>query len=175
MFYMGFLGGLSENDWKSLYKRDHQFTRHLTRMGCRVKYFFLHQKGFRRHILTNDTHWHAPRTPQKSGFFEWKRPKEGEIVVLGHSHERVGEIPRPYENFGVSRSKKSLFVPEIEPFEVGIVVNQISLCKIWTLLMGYNWYLIYKGLNTSDTSDKHKQLFPLRSVTFSGYFFEPSP
>ena len=26
-------------------------------------------------------------------------------------------------NFGASRSKKSLFVPEIEPFEVGIVVR----------------------------------------------------
>ena len=40
-------------------------------------------------------------------------------MVLGHFHERVGK----YEKFGASGSKKSLFVPEIQPFEVGIVVR----------------------------------------------------
>ena len=37
MFYMGFLGGLSENNWKIQHERDHQFTRRFTRMRCRVK------------------------------------------------------------------------------------------------------------------------------------------
>ena len=40
------------------------------------KTFFLHVNGCRGHILTKDTQWHAPRTPQKSSFFDWKRPKE---------------------------------------------------------------------------------------------------
>ena len=62
--------------------------------------------------------------PEKVVFSERKRPKEGERVVLGHFHERVGESPRQYENFGASGSKKPRFVPEIQPFEVGIVVRQ---------------------------------------------------
>ena len=37
MFYMGFLGGLSENNWKIQHERDHQFTGRFTRMRCRVK------------------------------------------------------------------------------------------------------------------------------------------
>ena len=69
--------------------------------------------------------------------------------MLGHFHERVGESPRQYENFGASGSKKSLFVPEIRPFEFGIVVRPNFTCKIWTLLMGYNKCRFYKGLNTS--------------------------
>ena len=45
--------------------------------------------------------------------------------------------------------KISLIVPEIRPFEVGIVVQRNFTCKIWTLFMAYNKYWIYKGLNTS--------------------------
>ena len=56
--------------------------------------------------------------PEKVFFSERKRPKEDEKVVLGHFDERVGESPRQYEKFGASGSKKSLFVPEIRPFEV---------------------------------------------------------
>ena len=52
-------------------------------------------------------------------------------MVLGHFHERVGESPRLYENFGASRSEKSLFVPEIEPFEVVIVVRPNLDCVNW--------------------------------------------
>ena len=62
-------------------------------------------------------------TPKKCFFSDWKRPKEGERVALGHFHERVGESPRLYENFGTSRSKESRFVSEIWPFEVGIAVR----------------------------------------------------
>ena len=63
--------------------------------------------------------------PEKSGFSERKRPKEGERVVLGHFHERGGESPQQYEK-GASGSKKSLFVHEIQPFEVGIVVQRME-------------------------------------------------
>ena len=38
-------------------------------------------------------------------------------MALGHFHERVGESPQSYENFGTSESKKSRFVSEIWPFE----------------------------------------------------------
>ena len=79
-------------------------------------------------------------TTISSGFSERKRLKEGERVVLGHFHERVGESPQQYEKFGASGYKKSLFVPEIRPFEVGIVVRPTFTCKILTLLMGYNKY-----------------------------------
>ena len=42
---------------------------------------------------------------------------KSERVALGHFHERVGESPRSYENFGTSGSKKSRFVFEIRPLE----------------------------------------------------------
>ena len=48
---------------------------------------------------------------------------EGERVVLGHFHERVGESPRSYENFGTSGSKIARFVSEIWPFKVGIAMG----------------------------------------------------
>ena len=44
-------------------------------------------------------------------------------MALGHFHERVGESPRSYENFGTSGSKKSRFVSEIRPCKVGIAVR----------------------------------------------------
>ena len=61
--------------------------------------------------------------PKKNGFSDWKRPKDGERVALGHFHERDGESPRSYENFGTSGSKKSRFVSEIRSFKVGNAVR----------------------------------------------------
>ena len=55
-------------------------------------------------------------TPKK-WFLSRKRPKEGERVGRGHFHERVGESPRRYENFGTSGSLVAFFVSEIRPFE----------------------------------------------------------
>ena len=37
MFYMGFLGGLSENNWKIQHERDHKVAVPLTRMGGPAK------------------------------------------------------------------------------------------------------------------------------------------
>ena len=68
--------------------------------------------------------------PQKVAFSDWKRPKEGERVALGHFHERVGESPRREKNFGTSGYKIRRFVSEIWPFEVGIAVRTNSTCKI---------------------------------------------
>ena len=96
------------------------------------QFFPLHPKGFRGQILTNDTRWHSPRTTRKSGFFDWKRPKEGERVAQGHFHKRVGESP--YENLGTSGSKKSLFVPRYSSLMLELLFDKISLCKIWPVL-----------------------------------------
>ena len=81
-------------------------------------FFFLHGKWSRGHILTKETQRDPPGTPRKSVFF---CPKEGERVARSHFHERVGE--RREKNFGTSGSKKSCFVSEIWPFEVGICVR----------------------------------------------------
>ena len=86
-------------------------------------FFFLHGKWSRGHILTKDRQCQTPGTPRKSGFYARKRPKEGERVARRHFHERVGESPRSYENFGTSGSKIRRFVSEIWPFEVGIGVR----------------------------------------------------
>ena len=75
--------------------------------------FFLLLKGSQAHILTKDTQRHTPGTPRKSGFSDWKRPKEGERVARRHFHERVGESPRREKNFGTSGSKIPRFVSEI--------------------------------------------------------------
>ena len=65
-------------------------------------------------------------TPRKSGFFDWKRPKEGERVSPGHFHERGDESPRKDENFGASGSAVSFFVSEIWPFKVDFSARSIS-------------------------------------------------
>ena len=44
-------------------------------------------------------------------------------MALGHFHERVVESPQSDGNFGTSGSKKSRFVSEIWPFEIGICVR----------------------------------------------------
>ena len=72
---------------------------------------------------TKEPHRAAPGTPRKCGFYARKSPKEGERVARRHFHERVGESPRSYENFGTSGSKIRRFVSEIWPFEVGIGVR----------------------------------------------------
>ena len=59
-------------------------------------------------------------TPKMCFFSDWKRPKEGARVALGHFHERVGESPRSDKNFGTIGSR---FVSWIWPFEVGIAVR----------------------------------------------------
>ena len=46
----------------------------------------------------------------KEWFLSKKGPKEGERVARGHFHERVGESPRRYENFGTSGSAVAFFV-----------------------------------------------------------------
>ena len=103
--------------------RDHKFYTACQSIGRQVICFLLlHGKQTRGHILTKEDQWGSPGTPRKSGFYDWKRPKEGERVALGHFHERVGESPRSDENFGTSGSKIALFVSEIWPFEVGICV-----------------------------------------------------
>ena len=42
-------------------------------------------------------------------FLSRKRPKEVKRVARGHSHERVGESPGQYENFGTSGSPVAFF------------------------------------------------------------------
>ena len=80
--------------------------------------FFLLLENSQGHILTIETHRDTPETPRKSGFFNRKRPKEGERVAPGHFHERGDESPRKDENFGASGSAVSFFVSEIWPFKV---------------------------------------------------------
>ena len=62
MFYMGFLGGLSEITERSIMKE-----------------------------ITN-SRWDSVRRPRKICFSERKRPREGERVVQGHFRERVISI-----------------------------------------------------------------------------------
>ena len=87
------------------------------------------QKGPRGMFWAKIAHFGPPNPPKKC-FLSRKRPKEDEIVAGGHFHWKSG-----YENFGTRGSKKSLFVSEIRPFEVGIVVRRNFTCKIWTLLI----------------------------------------
>ena len=53
--------------------------------------------------------WPTWNTPKKCLLLR-KRPKEDERVAPGHFHERVGESPRRYENFGTSGSAVAFFV-----------------------------------------------------------------
>ena len=58
----------------------------------------------------------------KEWFLSKKGPKEGERVARGHFHERVGESPRRYENFGTSGSAVAFFVKKLQPFEQKVPV-----------------------------------------------------
>ena len=79
--------------------------------------FFHDGEMSRGHILSHfQTLTDTGNTPKK-WFLSRKRPKEGERVARGHFHERVGESPRRYENFGTSGSPVAFFVSEIRPFE----------------------------------------------------------
>ena len=78
--------------------------------GCGQKFLLIMLEGSRGHVKTDffdklDKH-SAPNGP-----------KEDERVARGHFHERVGESPRRYENFGTSGSPVAFFVSEIRPFE----------------------------------------------------------
>ena len=79
--------------------------------------FFHDGEMSRGHILSHfGKNCETGNTPKK-WFLSRKRPKEGERVARGHFHERVGESPRRYENFGTSGSLVAFFVSEIRPFE----------------------------------------------------------
>ena len=85
---------------------------------------FLHVgKWSQGHVLDQMAQNGPPGNTPKKGSLSRKRPKEDERVGRGHFHERVGESPGQYENFGTSGSKKSCFVSEIWPFEAGIAVR----------------------------------------------------
>ena len=71
----------------------------------------------RGHILSHFVKFCETGNTPKKWFLSRKRPKEGERVGRGHFHERVGESPRRYENFGTSGSLVAFFVSEIRPFE----------------------------------------------------------
>ena len=74
-------------------------------------------EGSQGHILTHFRKNRNHGTPRKSGFFQKKRPKEGDRVALHHFHERVDESPRQDENFEPSGAPVAFFVSEIWPFE----------------------------------------------------------
>ena len=79
---------------------------------------FLHVgKWSQGHVLYQMAQNGPPGNTPKKGSLSRKRPKEGERVGRGHFHERVGESPRRYENFGTSGSPVAFFVSEIRPFE----------------------------------------------------------
>ena len=116
-----FSDGLSENDRKSINERVHKFcSSALVFAGTAI--FFLpawqdvtgaYSERFSE-IIGNRKH---PENTLKKQFLSKKVLKEGERVARGHFHERVGESPRRYENFGTSGSSVAFFVSEIQPFE----------------------------------------------------------
>ena len=82
-----------------------------------TRFFFGDTKGSRGHVLDQSGPlWPTWNTPKKC-FLSRKRPKEDERVGRGHFHERGGESPRRYENFGTNAFKICRFVSEIRPFE----------------------------------------------------------
>ena len=98
-------------------KEFNNFTAHPSFLVCCKNFFFHDGKMSRGHILSHfQTVTDTGNTPKK-WFLSRKRPKEGERVGRGHFHERVGESPRRYENFGTSGSPVAFFVSEIRPFE----------------------------------------------------------
>ena len=98
-------------------ERDHKSTRQKKVVGCQVNFFFptcqVVTGACSDRFVKNCEPWNTP----KEWFLSRKRPKEGERVGRGHFHERVGESPRRYENFGTSGSPVAFFVSEIRPFE----------------------------------------------------------
>ena len=116
-----FSGSLSENDRKSINERDHKFYCTLVIFECAVNFFFPTWKNvpgaYSERFSDIIGHREHPENTLKRRFLSKKGPKEGERVARGHFHERVGESPRRYENFGTSRSSVAFFVSEIQPFE----------------------------------------------------------
>ena len=93
------------------------FTAHPSFLVCCKTFFFLDREMSWGHILSHfGKNCETGNTPKKR-FLSKKGPKEGERVARGHFHERVGESPRRYENFGTSGSLVAFFVSEIRPFE----------------------------------------------------------
>ena len=105
-------------------RKSSQILLHLFSFRRCSKFFFSYmESGPGGMFWAKERHRAPPGTPRKSGFSARKSPKEGERVARRHFHERVGESPRSYENFGTSGSKIRRFVSEIWPFEVGIGVR----------------------------------------------------
>ena len=76
-----------------------------------LQFSFFHDGEMSRgHILSHFQKSSETGNTPKKWFLSRKRPKEGERVAPGHFHERVGESPRRYENFGTSGSAVAFFV-----------------------------------------------------------------
>ena len=113
-----FSDGLSENDRKSQNERDHKFYRTSLIFGWPVNFFFPTWKGIPGaysepfcDILGHREH------PERVVSFNKKIKKEGERVAQDHFHEREGESPGRYKNFGTSGAPIAFFVSELRPFE----------------------------------------------------------
>ena len=109
-----FSGGLSENDRKSINERVHAISAQTLKYQHKLVSSFdyarrvpgAYSERFSE-IIGNRKH---PENTLKRRFLSKKGPKEGERVARGHFHERVGESPRRYENFGTSGSAVAFFV-----------------------------------------------------------------
>ena len=108
-------------------------------------------------------------------------------MALGHFHERVGESPRSYENYGTSGSKKSRFVSEIWPFKVGIAVRPNFTYRASQKKVGFrisNSPVVWDDQRLTKLTDTTQQLppppatknleFPKRNRT-SNFGFWPAP
>ena len=67
-----------------------------------------------------------------------KRLKKGERVLIGHFHERVGESPRSDENLAPVELRFLVLFPRYGCLNLELVIDQISLSRIWALLKGYD-------------------------------------
>ena len=102
-------------------ERDHKFYTASQSMGGQVIFFSTWKVVPGAYSDQRETPGDTWNTPKKVFFFLC--PKEGERVARRHFHERVGESPRSYDNFGTSGSKIRRFISEIWPFEVGVGVR----------------------------------------------------
>ena len=116
-----FSDGLSENDWKSINERVHAISAQTLKYQHKLVSSFDYARrvpgAYSERFSDIIGHREHPENTLKKRFLSKKGPKEGERVARGHFHERVGESPRQYENFGTSGSSVAFFVSEIQPFE----------------------------------------------------------
>ena len=121
-----FSGGLSENDRKSINERVHAISAQTLKYQHKLVSSFDYARrvpgAYSERFSDIIGHREHPENTLKKRFLSKKGPKEGERVARGHFHERVGESPRRYENFGTNAFKKSCFVSEIRPFEKKVLV-----------------------------------------------------